>query len=105
MGLAINKRDRVCLVGRNGEGKSTLLRIIAGQTKPDAGEMEIPKNGLILIAKLEAEYAQLSKKVVLADYYKDTKNDVAADVKKLEQLEADTLAAYERWEEPKSFEK
>ena len=43
--------------------------------------------------------------MVLADYYKDTKNDVAADVKKLEQLEADTLAAYERWEEPKSFEK
>ena len=53
MGLAINKRDRVCLVGRNGEGKSTLLRIIAGQTKPDAGEMEAIPN--LRISRLDQE--------------------------------------------------
>ena len=30
-GLTITKRDRICLLGRNGEGKSTLLRIINGE--------------------------------------------------------------------------
>ena len=39
-GLTIAKRERVCLLGRNGEGKSTLLRIINGEVKPDGGEME-----------------------------------------------------------------
>lgn len=51
--LTINKRERICLVGRNGEGKSTLLRIIAGQIKPDAGEMEAIPN--LRIGKLDQE--------------------------------------------------
>ena len=37
--LAINARERVCLVGRNGAGKSTLLQIIAGQVQADGGNV------------------------------------------------------------------
>lgn len=36
--FAIGDRDRLCLVGRNGGGKSTLLKIIAGEIEPDGGE-------------------------------------------------------------------
>ncbi|MDO1558101.1 ABC-F family ATP-binding cassette domain-containing protein [Brevundimonas sp. 2R-24] len=36
--LAIEPRDRACLVGRNGAGKSTLLKLIAGVIEPDSGE-------------------------------------------------------------------
>jgi ATP-binding cassette subfamily F protein uup len=36
--LAIGERDRLCLVGRNGGGKSTLLKIIAGEIEADGGE-------------------------------------------------------------------
>ncbi|WP_417843857.1 ATP-binding cassette domain-containing protein [Thalassospira sp.] len=36
--LAIGDRDRLCLVGRNGGGKSTLLKIIAGEIEADGGE-------------------------------------------------------------------
>lgn len=51
--LTIDKRERICLIGRNGEGKSTLLRIIEGQIKPDAGELEaIPG---IRVEKLDQE--------------------------------------------------
>ncbi len=35
--LQVGERERVCLVGRNGEGKSSLLRLVAGATVPDDG--------------------------------------------------------------------
>ncbi|WP_226661932.1 ATP-binding cassette domain-containing protein [Microbulbifer aggregans] len=35
----IERGDRICLVGRNGEGKSSLLRLVAGGGEPDAGEV------------------------------------------------------------------
>ena len=35
--LAVAAGERVCLVGRNGSGKSILLRIAAGLVQPDAG--------------------------------------------------------------------
>ena len=37
--LAINEGERVGLVGRNGTGKSTFLRIAAGVAEPDAGQV------------------------------------------------------------------
>ena len=37
--LAINEGDRIGLVGRNGTGKSTFLRIVAGVADPDAGQV------------------------------------------------------------------
>jgi ABC transport system ATP-binding/permease protein len=36
--LALARGDRACLVGRNGGGKSTLLRVLAGLAEIDAGE-------------------------------------------------------------------
>ncbi|MGB0843813.1 MAG: ABC-F family ATP-binding cassette domain-containing protein [Alphaproteobacteria bacterium] len=35
--LAIHTRDRICLVGRNGTGKSTLMKLIAGVHQADGG--------------------------------------------------------------------
>lgn len=36
--LAVHARDRICLVGRNGSGKSTMMKIAAGLLEPDSGE-------------------------------------------------------------------
>ena len=54
--LAIEPNERVCIVGRNGEGKSTLLRLIAGEIKPDDGEVRV--QGGVRIAKLAQEVPQ-----------------------------------------------
>ena len=51
--LTINKRERICLIGRNGEGKSTLLRILNNEADPDTGELETTAN--LRIAKLDQE--------------------------------------------------
>jgi ATP-binding cassette subfamily F protein uup len=37
--LQIERNERICLVGRNGEGKSTLLKIIDGTIAPDDGDL------------------------------------------------------------------
>lgn len=52
-GITIDKKERICLLGRNGEGKSTLLRILSGQIQPDKGEVEkIPD---FRVSKLDQE--------------------------------------------------
>ena len=38
----INPRDRIALVGKNGAGKSTMLKIIAGLQQPTAGTVSVP---------------------------------------------------------------
>ena len=53
VGITIDRKEKICLLGRNGEGKSTLLRILAQQVKPDAGEVE--KIDGFRVSKLDQE--------------------------------------------------
>ncbi len=43
LGLSIEKGERVGLIGNNGEGKTTLFRMIVGDITPDVGEVNIPR--------------------------------------------------------------
>lgn len=49
----LENNERVCIVGRNGEGKSTLLKVIEGVVQPDSGT-RIVQDG-VKIAKLQQE--------------------------------------------------
>ena len=45
--FSIEPGERVCLIGRNGAGKSTTLKLITGELEADQGEI-IPKAGMIV---------------------------------------------------------
>jgi ABC transport system ATP-binding/permease protein len=51
--LLIEAGERVCLIGRNGTGKSTLLQIIGGEVIPDAGT--VWRQPTLRIARLEQD--------------------------------------------------
>jgi ABC transport system ATP-binding/permease protein len=51
--LAIERGERVCLLGRNGAGKSTIMKLLDGTMSPDSGEV-VRQTGLT-VARLEQE--------------------------------------------------
>ena len=61
--LQIRKGERVCLLGRNGEGKSSLLRLIAGAIVPDSGEVWVRPG--VKVASLAQEVSPSSDESVL----------------------------------------
>ncbi len=42
--VSVGARDRICVIGRNGKGKTTLLKLMAGVLEPLAGEVSKPLN-------------------------------------------------------------
>ncbi len=44
LNLQIESKERLCLLGRNGEGKSTLMKLIGGMVKADEGSIEQQQN-------------------------------------------------------------
>lgn len=101
--LQITAGERVCLIGRNGEGKSSLLKIIEGSLLPDSGE--VWRQSGLRIARLTQELLQHNPLTVyeyvaeglsetgdlLKEYHALTlhlaEQSTAADLEKLEQLQ------------------
>ncbi|WP_174493771.1 ATP-binding cassette domain-containing protein [Acinetobacter sp. Marseille-Q1623] len=75
--FSLERGERVCLIGRNGEGKSTLLKLIEGSLLPDAGEVSL-QNG-ITIAMLAQDVPMDSGKV--ADIVADGSGQAASVLK------------------------
>ncbi|QOW47346.1 MULTISPECIES: ATP-binding cassette domain-containing protein [Acinetobacter] len=75
--FSLERGERVCLIGRNGEGKSTLLKLIEGSLLPDAGEVSL-QNG-ITIAMLAQDVPMDSGKV--ADIVADGAGQAASVLK------------------------
>jgi ATP-binding cassette subfamily F protein 3 len=64
----INKRDRIGLVGKNGAGKTTMMRLITGEMAPESGNIVIPSSGTV--GYLPQEMKLLSRKTVMEETYK-----------------------------------
>ncbi|MDN5512085.1 MULTISPECIES: ATP-binding cassette domain-containing protein [unclassified Acinetobacter] len=75
--FTLERGERVCLIGRNGEGKSTLLKLIEGSLLPDRGEVSL-QNG-ITISMLAQDVPMDSGKV--ADIVADGAGEAAEVLK------------------------
>ena len=51
--MSIDAGERLCLLGRNGTGKSTLLKVISGEVKAESGDLEYKQN--LKLAVLDQE--------------------------------------------------
>jgi ATP-binding cassette subfamily F protein 3 len=45
--FVINETDKIALMGKNGAGKSTMLKILAGVSKPTRGGVNVPKDAVV----------------------------------------------------------
>lgn len=79
----LNSGERVGLVGRNGTGKSTLFKIIAGEMTPDEGEVVIPKNYKIGILK---QHINFNRATVLQECVDSLPEDQKYDQYKVEKI-------------------
>ena len=62
--LSVEKGERACVTGRNGEGKSTLLKLLAGQMEPDSGEVVRAKG--LKVAYVGQEVAHAAREASLS---------------------------------------
>ena len=77
----IEAGDRICLVGRNGEGKSTLLKILTGEMEANSGDI-VKKSGLRvsrMIQEIPAHMEGTVRDVVMSGVAAVTGNHDAGD--------------------------
>jgi len=105
--LALKRGEKIGLLGRNGTGKSTLLKVIAGEARVDAGEVWVrPGTRIAVLAQAlpSADDATIFDVVaaglaetgaLLAEYHALT-HDAGADLKRLEHLQHE-IEARDGW--------
>lgn len=92
--FVINKKDKIALVGKNGAGKSTMLKIIAGLQKPTTGVVSVPND--ITIGYLPQQMILSDTRTVLEEV-KTAFGEIDTLKKHLEQVneELSTRTDYE----------
>jgi ATP-binding cassette subfamily F protein uup len=63
--LQLEQGERVALIGRNGEGKSSLLRVLRGEVEPDQGTVWLRTGARVALL---AQDVQVNEPVTVADY-------------------------------------
>ena len=88
--LGVNEGDRIGVVGRNGDGKSSLLRLLAGRLEPDGGWVR--RRGDVRIGMLTQEDALASGVTVRAAIVGDQPDHTWASDPKIRDVLAGLVA-------------
>lgn len=98
--FVINERDRIGLVGKNGVGKSTLMKIILGLQEPDSGSVSLPDGRSI--GYLSQEMVFDGTKTVMAESLtafaelnklREREAEIQKELTEREDYESDSYAA------------
>ncbi len=86
--LKISSGDKICLVGSNGTGKSSLLKMLVGQIEPESGKIYKQKN--ITIGYLPQDHVVHKGKTLIDEVF-----TALSDIKSLQQKEKEIIAQLE----------
>ena len=93
----LNETDKVGIIGINGTGKSTLLRILAGLSHPDSGEVWINRN--FRISFLEQDTSRMEGEKAL-DYVMAKPNQGSHPILEHEAREILMKLGFDQWDSP-----
>ncbi len=93
--IKINKGDRIALVGANGTGKSTILKMLAGLEETSTGRIIMQKN--ISVGYLPQEYLNVSTNSVF--------DEVKLSLTKVQEIETKEIQLHSLIDDPKASEK
>ncbi|MEB2297300.1 MAG: ATP-binding cassette domain-containing protein, partial [Ignavibacteria bacterium] len=86
--LKINSGDKICLVGSNGTGKSSLLKMLVGEIEPESGSINKQKN--ITIGYLPQDQVVHRGKTLIDEVF-----TALSGIKSLQQKEKEIIAQME----------
>ncbi len=81
--FGVNKKEKIGIIGRNGYGKSTLLKMLADKEQPDSGQITVPKD--YRIGELE-QHIRFSETSVLQEACLGLRQDEQNDTWKAEMI-------------------
>ena len=92
--FSIDPGERVCLIGRNGAGKSTTLKLITGEIEPDRGE--IVRSEHLVVSQLSQALPEAMDLIVNAVIADNARKAIRDDLALEEGSEATDPPAYLR---------
>lgn len=87
--FVINDKDKIALVGKNGAGKSTMLKMLCGLQKPDAGVIAIPSDTTIGYLP---QVMKLTDDTTLREETRKAFSDTLKQKSRLEQMEKELVS-------------
>lgn len=95
--FTVRENAKVTIMGQNGAGKSTIFKLLTGEIKPQAGEINISRNATVGIALqvMPQEYLPLTVKELFESVFKEKKYDINRDISRV--LEVVNLSVPTHW--------